>query len=42
MTAQGIEAAKPPKREAGSARKGESPVGTADAPTHHREQTNDT
>jgi hypothetical protein len=32
VPAQGIETAKPPKREAGSARKGESPVGSADAP----------
>jgi hypothetical protein len=30
--AQGMETAKPPKREAGSARKGDSPVGSADAP----------
>jgi hypothetical protein len=30
--AQAIETAKPPKREAGSARKGESAVGNADAP----------
>ena len=30
--AQGIEAAKPPRREAGSARKGESPVPAGDVP----------
>jgi hypothetical protein len=46
MTAQGIETAKPPKREAGSARKGESPVGNADAPetrpNPHQEQTHET
>lgn len=32
LDAQGMETAKPPKREAGSARKGDSPVANGDAP----------
>jgi len=32
IRAQGIETAKPPRREAGLARKGESPVAESDAP----------
>lgn len=37
LVAQGIETAKPPRREAGLARKGESPVAESDAPNPYLE-----
>jgi hypothetical protein len=39
VPAQGIETAKPPRREAGSARKGESPAGEAGVPKPNPEGT---